>query len=570
LGCENARKHIDKEVLLVDITPDKILRVAVYCRVSTDKDDQANSLESQQKYFKEYIERNPMWELCEIYVDEGISGTSTKKRKAFNKMMVDAELGKFDMIITKEISRFARNTLDSIYYTRKLKNFGVGVRFANDNLYTLDPDAELRLTIMASIAQEESRKTSERVKWGQKRRMEDGVVFGCSMLGYDVKDGKIYVNPEGAEVVRRIFHKYVNEQKGTGTIAKELAAEGMPSFTNSKWTATVILRTLHNEKYCGDLIQKKTITPDYLTHEAVRNKGQEEFVVIRDHHEPIISRELFEKAQEELKFRSTANDRKARLGRKHCFSGKITCAECGRSYVFHDKIQPNGKRRQIWECYNKKKYGSKKRFDELKDEWVGCDAKPVMDKDLKAIMYSIIENLEINKESVLNTLETQLKSVIDMSEFEDYETKLKQYERVKEQRESLVDLYLDKCLTKDEFKNKCHELDRKIEDMRVELAELSKRNIEKKDSASVIAECLEFARERLQNCEPTEDFIKEILDEMVIHKDKTIEVKLRLIPDKWKFVIVSINNAESQRTPCVLASSNCRLPTSVKRPLSSG
>jgi hypothetical protein len=275
-------------------------------------------------------------------------------------------------------------------------------------------------------------------------------------------------------------------------------------------------------------------------------------------------------AQEELKFRSTANDRKARLGRKHCFSGKITCAECGRSYVFHDKIQPNGKRRQIWECYNKKKYGSKKRFDELKDEWVGCDAKPVMDKELKAIMYSIIENLEINKESVLNTLETQLKSVIDMSEFEDYETKLKQYERVKEQRESLVDLYLDKCLTKDEFKNKCHELDRKIEDMRVELAELSKRNIEKKDSASVIAECLEFARERLQNCEPTEDFIKEILDEMVIHKDKTIEVKLRLIPDKWKFVIVSINNAESQRTPCVLASSNCRLPISVKSPFNSG
>ena len=353
----------------MDITPDKILRVAVYCRVSTDKDDQANSLESQQKYFKEYIERNPMWELCEIYVDEGISGTSTKKRKAFNKMMVDAELGKFDMIITKEISRFARNTLDSIYYTRKLKSFGVGVRFANDNLYTLDPDAELRLTIMASIAQEESRKTSERVKWGQKRRMEDGVVFGCSMLGYDVKDGKIYVNPEGAEVVRRIFHKYVNERKGTGTIAKELAAEGMPSFTNSKWTATVILRTLHNEKYCGDLIQKKTITPDYLTHEAVRNKGQEEFVVIRDHHEPIISRELFERAQEELKFRSTANDRKARLGRKHCFSGKITCAGCGKYY--RRKVKETG---PVWICTTYNTYGK-----------TACPSKAIPESILEAI-----------------------------------------------------------------------------------------------------------------------------------------------------------------------------------------
>ena len=174
---------------MTSFKPDRILKVAVYCRVSTDSNDQANSLASQQSYFKEYIERNPMWELYDIYVDEGITGTSTKKRKAFNRMMVDAQLKKYDLIITKEISRFARNTLDSIYYTRKLKEYGIGVMFANDNLFTLDPDAELRLTIMASIAQEESRKTSERVKWGQKRRMEQGVVFGSSMIGYDVKDG---------------------------------------------------------------------------------------------------------------------------------------------------------------------------------------------------------------------------------------------------------------------------------------------------------------------------------------------------------------------------------------------
>ena len=155
---------------------DKIQRVAAYCRVSTDKDDQVNSLESQKKYFREYIERNPFWELSEVYVDEGISGTNTKKRHAFNKLMADAQNKKFDLVVTKEISRFARNTLDSVYYTRELKKHGVGVVFLNDNINTLEPDAELRLTIMSGIAQEESRKTSDRVKWGQKRRMEQGVV----------------------------------------------------------------------------------------------------------------------------------------------------------------------------------------------------------------------------------------------------------------------------------------------------------------------------------------------------------------------------------------------------------
>ena len=173
-------------------------RVAAYCRVSTDKEDQANSFESQKRYFKEYIERNPEWKLYQIFADEGLSGTCTKKRKDFNRMIELAKLGSFDLIITKEVSRFARNTVDTLQYTRELKKIGVGVLFMNDNINTLDPDAELRLTIMSSIAQEESRKISERVKWGQRRRMEQGVVFGRDMLGYDVKDGKMYINEEGA------------------------------------------------------------------------------------------------------------------------------------------------------------------------------------------------------------------------------------------------------------------------------------------------------------------------------------------------------------------------------------
>ena len=171
---------------------DQPRRVAAYCRVSTDKDDQVNSLESQKKYFREYIERNPFWELAPRSTWMRASpAPAQRKRHAFNRMMTDAQGHAFDLIITKEISRFARNTLDSIFYTRKLKELGIGVIFMNDNINTLDADAELRLTIMSSIAQEESRKTSDRVKWGQKRRMEQGVVFGRDMLGYDVRDGKL-------------------------------------------------------------------------------------------------------------------------------------------------------------------------------------------------------------------------------------------------------------------------------------------------------------------------------------------------------------------------------------------
>ena len=551
------------------IMPNKILRVAVYCRVSTDKDDQANSLESQQKYFKEYIERNPMWELYHIYVDEGITGTSTKKRKAFNKMMLDAELKKFDMIITKEISRFARNTLDSIYYTRQLKDLGVGVTFANDNLYTLDPDAELRLTIMSSIAQEESRKTSERVKWGQKRRMEQGVVFGRDMLGYDVRKGKLIVNPEGAKVVEKIFHKYVVEQKGTSTIARELREEGIRTFTNNDWTNTVILRTLRNEKYCGDLIQKKTITPNYLTHEKILNKGQEEFVVIRNHHEPIISREMFEKAQRELERRSPSEEQKAKLGRRYCFSGKIKCDECGSSYVFVNKKLDNGNRHKFWECYNKRKYGKTKHIDTITKKEVGCDCPRISDADLKIIMYKIIDTLMVDKENVIRKMKTQLAQVLNEGEFEDYDSSKEQLNEVKEKREALVDLYLDKIITKEEFKQKADELDAEIVKKEIEVNKSSKFMLDT-DGVDIVKICIDYAKEIIENGELDDEFIKAILDEMVIHKDKTIDVKLNLLPNKWKYAIESMKKCEKEAENTKKETLVSNIPTSVKSPFNSG
>ena len=275
-------------------------RVAVYCRVSTEKSDQKNSFDAQKRYFKECIERNSNYELYGIYADEGVTGTNVKNRISFKNMMDDAKNGKFHLILTKEISRFARNILDSIYYTRELKRYGVGVFFMEDNIYTMDADAELRLAIFATMAQEESRKTSERVKWGQKRQMEKGVVFGRSMLGYDIQNGRMRVNEKGAETVRYIFHLYTEEEKGFTEIARLLDEKGISPMRAEKWNATVIMRILKNEKYIGDLIQKKTYTPDYLSHEKKYNKGEEEMVILRQHHTPIIAEEVFEKAKKRM------------------------------------------------------------------------------------------------------------------------------------------------------------------------------------------------------------------------------------------------------------------------------
>lgn len=286
-------------------TEKAVIRAAGYCRVSTDKADQANSFEAQQRYFREYIDRQPGWALCGIYADEGLSGTSTEKRAAFNEMIEDARNGKLDLIVTKEVSRFSRNILDTVAFTRELRALGVGVLFMNDGINTLDADAELRLCIMGSIAQEESRKTSARVKWGQQRRMEQGVVFGRSLLGYDVRNGKIYVNPEGAEIVRMIFHKYGVEKKRTSEIARELQAAGLRTHSGSLvWRCSHIIKILRNEKYIGDLVQKKSITPDYLTHRKKINHGEEALVVLRGHHEPIIDRALWDAVQAELKKRN--------------------------------------------------------------------------------------------------------------------------------------------------------------------------------------------------------------------------------------------------------------------------
>ena len=460
-------------------------KVAAYCRVSTDNEDQANSFESQQRYFRQYIERNPKWELYEIFADEGISGTSTKKRKEFNRMIACAKKGDFDLIVTKEISRFARNTLDSIYYTRDLKKHGVGVIFLNDNINTLDGDAELRLAIMSSIAQEESRKTSERVKWGQKRRMEQGVVFGHNMLGYDVKDGKMYINEAGAEIVRLIFHKFVDEGKGTHVIARELQEEGIKPMRAGEWQNTVILRVIRNEKYCGDLVQKKTYTPDFLSHEKKVNLGQEEFVIIKDHHEPIISRELFDKANRMLDEKSLSQEGKSKHSNRYPFSGKIKCGRCGASYVARYKNRKDGSRYKAWRCYEAANHGSP-HIDKA-GKLVGCSGKSIRNEEAIHIMYLVCKPLTIARQKIFENLIKIISKVISMD---------------------VIGANANGLMEKQE------------------LMEGIKKAVD----------------ELISGIEYEDEFYTQLLDKMVVNDRENIDVYLNLLPFKWSYTIAKSVN----------------------------
>lgn len=518
---------------------DQPRRVAAYCRVSTDKDDQVNSLESQKKYFREYIERNPFWELTEVYVDEGITGTSTKKRHAFNRMMSDAQRRSFDLIVTKEISRFARNTLDSILYTRKLKELGIGVIFMNDNINTLDADAELRLTIMSSIAQEESRKTSDRVKWGQKRRMEQGVVFGRDMLGYDVRDGKLHINKEGAEIVRLIFHKFVNEDKGTHVIARELREAGIKTATYMKqWSNTVILRVLRNEKYCGDLIQKKTFTPNYLNHEKKYNRGEEEFVTLRDQHEPIISRELFEKAQVELARRSPCEEQKAKHSNRYCFSGKIKCGICGCSFVSRSKKRKDGSVYKAWRCYEGTLHGSP-HVDKAGDQ-VGCSCMSINDEDAKLMLQEVVKSLKLDQRKIIDNLTGIIQKVIaEGSPINKNESIQDKVTQAAEKKQRLLELYLSKDISKKDFQ----EMNAKCEAETAALlkeVEADKQKMTLRDNKDALLSQISSVIEDITlNGEWDDTFYRHILDQMVVYEDDRLDIRLNLLPAKWRFATVS-------------------------------
>ena len=316
---------------------EKRLRVAAYCRVSTDTEDQLNSYKSQVKYYTELIKSKPEWSLAGIYADEAITGTQVKKREDFQRLINDCMNGDVDMVITKSISRFARNTLDTLKYVRMLKDKGVAVFFEEENINTLTMDGELLLVILSSVAQQEVENISANVKKGLKMKMQRGELVGFQgCLGYDYNpaDKTITINEEEAAVVRYIFQRYT-EGAGGSVIAKELENLGYKTKRGSpKWADSTVIGIIKNEKYKGDILLGKTFTVDPISKRRLYNFGEEDQFYIREHHEPIISEEVFEAAQEILRRRAkprslNVDGKREKFSRKYAFSCMIECGFCG-------------------------------------------------------------------------------------------------------------------------------------------------------------------------------------------------------------------------------------------------
>ncbi len=501
------------------------MKVASYCRVSTDSDDQANSFESQKRYFAEYIERNPDWELYEIYADEGLSGTSTKKRSAFNRMMNDAYEGKFQLIITKEVSRFSRNILDTIAYTRELRAVGIGVIFATDRINTLEPESEMLLSYLATQSQEESRRTSARVVWGQTRQMEKGVVFGRSMLGYDVKDGHLTVNPEGAEIVRLIFHKYAVEQVSTAEIARWLMQEGIRTHRGStKWNSNAVIKILHNEKYVGDLVQKKTYTQDFLTHEKKSNKGQVPLITIENHHESIISREVWELTQQRLRQNDKHGDRDGGHSNRYVFSGKIKCAECGSSFVGRFKYLKDGTKIRRWSCGTATSVGAK-----------GCDiGKLVRDDDAMNMLKTAVASLPIDTDAIIRNVTALAMDAIRVGEQgmgDDPERLRFELSRVQEKKEAVLDSYFSREISKEDMTAMKERYEKQMEGLQKRLTQAEARH----DPQDRKAEISRTVAAILSGETESEVFSKAMLDCLTVYKDKHMELKLNGLPQVFQF-----------------------------------
>ncbi|HEM5237372.1 TPA: recombinase family protein [Streptococcus suis] len=392
-----------KKVITIEATPSiirsssdefslKKRRVAGYARVSTDHEDQATSYESQMRYYSEYINGRDDWEFVKMYSDEGISGTNTKLRTGFKAMVEDALNGKIDLIITKSVSRFARNTVDSLTTVRQLKEVGVEIYFEKENIWTLDSKGELLITIMSSLAQEESRSISENVTWGLRKQFAEGKVHFpyTNVLGFKAgEDGAIVVDQDEAKTVRYIFQQALIG-KSPYHIAKDLSEQGIPSPSGkSHWNATTIKRMLRNEKYKGDALLQKTYTIDFLTKKKNINRGELPQYYVENNHEAIVDRETFDAVQQVL-------DNKGRKSSTTIFSSKLVCGDCG--HFFGSKVwhSTSKYRRVIYRC-NEKYNGSSK-----------CSTPHVTEEEVKQWFVLAVNQVIDNRFEVIDNLSVLL------------------------------------------------------------------------------------------------------------------------------------------------------------------
>lgn len=443
-------------------------KVAAYARVSTDNDEQLSSYEAQVDYYTRHIQANTSWEFVEVYTDEGISATSTKKREGFNRMIADALNGKIDLIITKSVSRFARNTVDTLTTVRQLKEKGVEVYFEKENIYTLDSKGELLITIMSSLAQEESRSISENVTWGQRKRFADGKVtlpYG-QFLGYEKgEDGLPKIVEREAEIIRQIYRMFLEGKTSTG-IAKYLMESCIPTPSGKKnWQPSTIMSILQNEKYKGDAMLQKTFTVDFLTKKKKVNEGEIPQYYVENSHPAIVTQEVFDLVQHEIRKRKGAKGYKTGGS---CFSGKIVCVECGSFYgskVWHSTSKY---RRTIWQCNNKFKNDKK------------CSTPHLYEDKIKEAFIDAFNSLIKNRDEILQGYKEIVRALTDTSGLDKEAAKLQsECTVVAELLRKCVEENASSALDQQEYQGRYTALAKRYETAKAGLAKLNDKRLER-------------------------------------------------------------------------------------------
>jgi len=517
---------------------DLSLRVVYYARVSTDRDEQLNSLENQVNYYDDYIKSNENWTYAGGYIDEGISGTSVEKRENFLKMIADAKNGLFDLVVTKEISRFSRSTLDSIKYTQELLECGVGVFFQSDNINTLYTDAELRLTIMSSIAQDEMRRLSERVKFGMKRAYESGKVLGRdNIYGYNKADGKLEINEEEAKFVRDVFQMYADNKYGYRTIARILTEKGYRSQAGKEINPATLKGIISNPKYKGYYHGRLTESNDYRTKKNVKLSEDERLYYKDDSIPAIVSEELWDRANRILEERTEKYKKQSPATQKRfAYSGKIMCEEHGTYHyrkVWKDRKVPA----ESWCC---REYLAKGRK--------ACATPHIYTKDLDAILEYIGNDLLKDKQKYIDSVDNLLKLYEQAGRGNvDYAKEIikanAELEKIMRKKEKLLDLYTDGDLDKAEYLSSNSRLSENADKLKDKIEKLKVEEKNAGDVNSVLKQAKTFFENLSKSDLPPLEIAKEMLKEVLVVKDSTKEhIKLQITMKYGEMLPATIAN----------------------------
>ena len=510
------RNNIMKGIPLQEIN----LRVCFYARVSTDNDEQLHSLQSQISFFNDYIGKVPNWDFVGSYIDEGISGTQVKKREEFLRMIEDAKKHKFDLILTKEISRFSRNTLDSIMYTQELLSNGVGVYFLNDNINTILPDSELRLTMMSSIAQDEVRRLSERVSFGMRRSIDNGIVLGCSNIyGYLKDKGKLVIDEEQAKMVKIIFDRYANTNDGLSKVSRYLYGLGYKSRTGKRIDTTILTRIIENPKYKGYYCGHKSKVLDYRTKKK-KKLNESDWIIYKDYDNvpPIVSEELWERANIKLKekqisFTNRVINKKV-FQNRYTYSGKIYCG-C-HNLTYHRSSAGKRRNNPVWECQLYRKESLK-----------GCSNPRVFEFELDEVFKDMFKKIFKKRNSIFDEIVSVCKNYLETNNsnlcIKSLESKISV---LNNKKDKLLELVMEEYLSKEDYKRQVDIINKELNTYQEKIIELKNNKKDKNYVENKINEIKSLLEKYLDDSVCYSDVFNEIIDRVIVHKQNDKQIKL--------------------------------------------